>query len=185
MSSTSSIRNLLPRSFSSKRKSTSNPKFPNSDAENTPPTDPNIIQINHHKSLPITAKQSHSETPISTQSNTPLESDTSVKVAVRIRPTSNIGIGDEGVKKVYSDTLCVGDRQFRLDSIFDSKTTQEDIFQSVGVPLVVIFCCESAMYLSRFEAWLNEWLEENKAKEVINAKEKIKDKNLKGLPWEQ
>ncbi|WJX59638.1 hypothetical protein P8452_44944 [Trifolium repens] len=57
-------------------------------------------------------------------------------VVVRIRPTSNIGIGDEGVKKVSSDTLCVGDRQFRFDSIFDSKTTQEDIFQSIGVPLV-------------------------------------------------
>jgi hypothetical protein len=28
-----------------------------------------------------------------------------------------------------------------------------------------------------------EWLEENKAKEVINAKEKIKDKNLKGTMW--
>jgi hypothetical protein len=53
------------------------------------------------------------------------------QVAVRIRPTSNIGIGDEGVKKVYSDTLCVGDRQFRLDSIFDSKTTQVKYFTSL------------------------------------------------------
>ncbi|PNX54682.1 kinesin-like protein KIN12B-like, partial [Trifolium pratense] len=57
-------------------------------------------------------------------------------VVVRIRPTSNIGIGDQAVKKVSSDILCVGDRQFRFDSIFDSKTSQEDIFQSVGVPLV-------------------------------------------------
>ncbi|WJX64872.1 hypothetical protein P8452_49602 [Trifolium repens] len=84
----------------------------------------------------LKAKQSQSETPISTQSNPPLESDPSVKVVVRIRPTSNIGIGDEGVKKVSSDTLCVGDRQFRFDSVFDSKTSQEDVFQSVGVPLV-------------------------------------------------
>ncbi|AET00644.1 putative plus-end-directed kinesin ATPase [Medicago truncatula] len=133
MSSTSSIRNLLPRSFSSKRKSTSNPKFPNPDTENTPPTDPNIIQINPQKSLSITTKQSQSKPPISI---TPLDSDPSVKVVVRIRPTVNIGIGDETVKKVSSDTLCVGGRQFQFDSIFDTNTSQEDIFQSVGVPLV-------------------------------------------------
>ncbi|CAK8538887.1 unnamed protein product [Lathyrus sativus] len=133
MSSTS-LRNLLPRSFSSKTKSksTSNPKSPSSDTENTPPTDPNIIQINNHETLPLTAKQSISKTSIST----PLESDPSVKVVVRIRPTSNIGIGNETVKKVSSDTLCVGDRQFKFDSVFDSNTSQEDIFQSVGVPLV-------------------------------------------------
>jgi hypothetical protein len=53
------------------------------------------------------------------------------QVVVRIRPTSNIGIGDEGVKKVSSDTLCVGDRQFRFDSIFDSKTTQVKYFTSL------------------------------------------------------
>ncbi|KAL5101230.1 hypothetical protein RYX36_005557 [Vicia faba] len=133
MSSTS-LRNLLPRSFSSKTKpkSTPNPKFPNSDAENTPPTDPNIIQINNHQTLPLTTKLSISKTSIST----PLESDPSVKVVVRIRPISNIGIGDETVKKVSSGTLCVGDRQFKFDSVFDSNTSQEDIFQSVGVPLV-------------------------------------------------
>ncbi|KAL9316712.1 hypothetical protein ACSQ67_017713 [Phaseolus vulgaris] len=59
------------------------------------------------------------------------------QVVVRIRPTNNNGIeGDRTVKKVSSDTLCVGDRQFTFDSVFDSNTNQEDIFQSVGVPLV-------------------------------------------------
>jgi hypothetical protein len=53
------------------------------------------------------------------------------QVVVRIRPTSNIGIGDEGVKKVSSDTLCVGDRQFRFDSVFDSKTSQVKYFTSL------------------------------------------------------
>ncbi|KAK7320334.1 hypothetical protein VNO77_29723 [Canavalia gladiata] len=135
--SSSSLRNLLPRSLSSKHKPTSNPKFPKSDVENTPPN----IQINHDQSLPSTAKQSHSKTPISqnnlNQSKPPLESDPSVKVVVRIRPTNNNGIeGGRTVKKVSSDTLCLGDRQFTFDSIFDSNTNQEDIFHSVGVPLV-------------------------------------------------
>ncbi|TKY57366.1 Kinesin protein KIN12B [Spatholobus suberectus] len=138
--SSSSLRNFLPRSLSSKHKPTPNPKTPNSDAENTPPTDPNI-QINHGQSLPSTNNQSLSKTSISqnnlNQSKHPLESDPSVKVVVRIRPTNNNGIeGDRTVKKVSSDTLCVGDRQFTFDSVFDSNTNQEDIFQSVGVPLV-------------------------------------------------
>ncbi|KAL2316687.1 hypothetical protein Fmac_030563 [Flemingia macrophylla] len=143
--SSSSLRNLLPRSLSSKQKPTSKPKFPNSDAENTPPTDPNI-QNNREQSLSSSAKKSPSKTSISQinldQSKSPLESDPSVKaileqVVVRIRPTYNSGIeGDRTVKKVSSDTLCVGDRQFTFDSVFDSHTNQEDIFQSVGVPLV-------------------------------------------------
>ncbi|CAI8607713.1 unnamed protein product [Vicia faba] len=48
------------------------------------------------QTLPLTTKQSISKTSIST----PLETDPSVKVVVRIRPTSNIRIGDETVKKL-------------------------------------------------------------------------------------
>ncbi|KAK7385998.1 hypothetical protein VNO78_32020 [Psophocarpus tetragonolobus] len=140
--SSSSLRNFLPRSLSSssKHKATLNPKIQNSDAENTPPTHPNSL-IDHQQSLPSTAKQSPSKTSISqnnlNQSKHPLESDPSVKVVVRIRPTNNNGIeGDRTIKKVSSDALCVADRQFTFDSVFDSNTNQEDIFQSVGVPLV-------------------------------------------------
>ncbi|RZB66979.1 kinesin-like protein KIN-12F isoform X1 [Glycine soja] len=138
--SSSSLKKFLPRSLSSKHKPISNPKISNLDAENTRPTDPNI-QINHEQSLPSTTKQSQSKTSISQnnlkQSKFPLQSDPSVKVVVRIRPTNNNGIeGDRTVKKVSSDTLCVGDRQFTFDSVFDSNSNQEDIFQSVGVPLV-------------------------------------------------
>lgn len=50
---------------------------------------------------------------------------------VRIRPTANIGIGDETVKKVSSDTLCVGGRQFQVDSIFDTNTSQVNYFTSL------------------------------------------------------
>src|ERR1044072_6237633 len=79
----SSLRNLLPRSFSSKHKPFSNPKSPKSDAENTPPTDPNIQISSHDQALP---KQSHPKTPISpnnklTQSEPPPQSDPSVKAS--------------------------------------------------------------------------------------------------------
>ncbi|MED6205565.1 hypothetical protein PIB30_018737 [Stylosanthes scabra] len=137
--SSSSFRNLLPTSFSSKlNKSLKNPKSQNSDAENTPPTDPNIQINDHNQSFPSINKQSHSKSPISQpESKSSLESDPSVKVVVRIRPTNDIGrLGDKTVKKLSSDTLCVGDRQFIYDSVFDPNSNQQDIFQSVGVPLV-------------------------------------------------
>ncbi|CAL0307367.1 unnamed protein product [Lupinus luteus] len=139
--SSSSITNLLPKSLSSnfnRKSSSSNPKIPNSELENTPPIDPNI-PINHDPSL---KHQSHSKTPFSNNvqladSKPTLESDPSVKVVVRIRPSNTDGREGGGtVKKVSSDTLCVGDRQFRFNSVFDSNSNQEDIFQTVGVPLV-------------------------------------------------
>jgi hypothetical protein len=49
--STSSIRKLLPRSISKHKSNSSNPKLSNSNAENTPPADPNVpttdIQVSH------------------------------------------------------------------------------------------------------------------------------------------
>lgn len=54
------------------------------------------------------------------------------QVVVRIRPTSDNGvIGDRTVKKVSSDTLSVGDRQFNFDSVFDSNTSQVNYFTSL------------------------------------------------------
>ncbi|KAK7305206.1 hypothetical protein VNO77_43107 [Canavalia gladiata] len=122
--SSSSFRNLLPRSISSSnRKPTScspNPKSPNSDVENTPPTHPNIPINNLHQSKP----------------NTPF-SHSNPHVAVRIRPqNSNGNEGEWNVKKVSFDTLCVGDRKFTFDEVFDANSNQEEVFLSVGVPLV-------------------------------------------------
>ncbi|CAL0317445.1 unnamed protein product [Lupinus luteus] len=134
ISSSSSIKNLLSKSLSSNsnRKSSStsfsNSKIHNSPNENTPPAHPNI-QIHLHHSF---NHQSQSKTPISTNEFHP-----SVKVIVRIRPSNTCEReGDQTVKKVSNDTLCVGDRQFTFDSVFDSNSNQEDIFQTVGVPLV-------------------------------------------------
>ncbi|XP_019435247.1 PREDICTED: kinesin-like protein KIN-12F isoform X2 [Lupinus angustifolius] len=124
--SSSSIRNLLPKSFSSKLNSSK------SVSENTPPVHSNIL-INHHY-------QPHPKTSISHSYDvTKSESlhDPPVKVVVRISSeNSNIREGDCEIKKVSSDTLCVGDMQLTFDEVFDTNSSQEDIFQSVGVPLV-------------------------------------------------
>ncbi|KAK7256290.1 hypothetical protein RIF29_29731 [Crotalaria pallida] len=128
-------RNLLPKSLStSSSASNLKTKILPSESENTHPN----VQINHslkHQSLSKTPI-SHNEQQL-TRSQPPLESDPSVKVVVRIRPSNTDGReGDGSFKKVSSDTLCVGDRQFTFDSVFGSNSNQEDIFQSVGVPLV-------------------------------------------------
>ncbi|KAK7288513.1 hypothetical protein RIF29_01974 [Crotalaria pallida] len=127
--SSSSIKNLLPKSFSSKlNKPSSNPKTHKSDAENTPPPNPNI-HINYHH-------QPHSKNP-SISHNVDAPHDPPVKVVVRIKPEdSNIREAGCEIKKVSSETLCVGDLQFTFDHVFDTNSNQEDIFQSVGVPLV-------------------------------------------------
>lgn len=78
--SSSSIRNLLPGSISSKQKSSSNPKIPKSDAENTPPTDPNI-QVHDDPSLPTTTKQLPSKT--SSSQNEVIESDATQDPSVK------------------------------------------------------------------------------------------------------
>nr|KYP49868.1 Kinesin-like protein KIF15 [Cajanus cajan] len=59
------------------------------------------------------------------------------QVVVRIRPENSNGKeGNWKIKKVSSDALCVGDRKFTFDEVFDSNSSQEEVFQSVGVPLV-------------------------------------------------
>ncbi|RWR76323.1 kinesin-like protein KIN-12F [Cinnamomum micranthum f. kanehirae] len=107
-------------------------------------TDPNV-QINHPTSPLITKKpstqnvnpQKISPRTDDTHQRSEIPSDSSVKVVARIRPVS--GQEKEGgriVKKLTSNSLSVGDRIFTFDSVVDSNSTQEDIFQLVGVPLV-------------------------------------------------
>ncbi|XP_075671673.1 kinesin-like protein KIN-12F [Castanea sativa] len=149
--SASSIRNLLPRSLSKHSKSTSK-----SNAENTPPSDPNVPTVH---SLSATTKsppskpqdeivRSDGPCEVSAPPDPPVKDeiirsdgpcevsappDPPVKVVVRIRPVNQ---ADQVVKKVSSDTLSVEDRKFRFDSVIDSNAKQEDVFQLVGVPLV-------------------------------------------------
>ncbi|XWS09720.1 hypothetical protein CRYUN_Cryun39dG0013400 [Craigia yunnanensis] len=155
--STSSLRNLLPKS--KLKKST---KKPNS--ENTPPPDSNIIQVNnstqffpksppsksltsdalinpsdgHREMLPPMDSSIKKDIVESEEKNGELGNlDPSVKVVVRIRPINGQEKEvDRTVRKVSSDSLSVGDRKFTFDSVLDSNSNQEDVFQLIGVPLV-------------------------------------------------
>ncbi|KAL5548545.1 hypothetical protein UlMin_003776 [Ulmus minor] len=140
--SATSIRNLLPRSLSSstssflKNKPNSNPKISKLDAENTPPLDPNII-IDDAQPSPTVLKSQSEINRSESQKETSVEIDPPVKVVVRIRPADDSErMGDRTVRKVSSDTVSIGDRRFAFNSVFDSKSNQEDVFQCVGVPLV-------------------------------------------------
>ncbi|XWS11294.1 hypothetical protein CRYUN_Cryun38cG0071800 [Craigia yunnanensis] len=155
--STSSLRNLLPKSKLKKR--TNKPI-----SENTPPPDPNIIQVNnsaqffpksplsksltsdslinpsdaHREMLPPMDSSIKKEIVESDEKNGELGNlDPSVKVVVRIRPVNGQeNEVDRTVRKVSSDSLSVGDRKFTFDSVLDSNSNQEDVFQLIGVPLV-------------------------------------------------
>ncbi|CAI9784112.1 unnamed protein product [Fraxinus pennsylvanica] len=58
------------------------------------------------------------------------------KVVLRIRPANGLGNGDGMVKKVSEDSVSVGDRTYTFDSVLDSKSSQEDVYQLVVTGLV-------------------------------------------------
>ncbi|XVF03716.1 hypothetical protein REPUB_Repub05bG0017600 [Reevesia pubescens] len=158
--STSSFRNLLTKSKLKKKNSNK------SNSENTPPLDPNIIQVNnnssqffpksppsksptsdslinpsdgHREILPPLDSSLKKEIVESDEQNGELGNleDPSVKVVVRIRPINGQEKEvDRTVRKVSSDSLSVGDRKFTFDSVLDFNSNQEDVFQLIGVPLV-------------------------------------------------
>lgn len=139
--SISSIRNLLPRSGSAKNKM-ANPKLSRFNSENVPPVDLNI-QVDELRSIvkESTGKLSVSgeeatELEIQQHEELPLPADPHVKVVARIRPPNSHERGDYTVRKVSDDSVSVGDRKFTLDAVIDSKSSQEDVFQLVGVPMV-------------------------------------------------
>ncbi|KAJ8479321.1 hypothetical protein OPV22_023048 [Ensete ventricosum] len=67
----------------------------------------------------------------------PDPSDPSVKVVVRVRSGNEQKRANEGaVRKISSDSLVVGDRSFTYHSVLGPESTQEDVFKTVGIPLV-------------------------------------------------
>ncbi|GER45988.1 kinesin related protein [Striga asiatica] len=70
------------------------------------------------------------------QEEPPEAPDPPVKVVVRIGPANKLGIGENSVSKVAKTSLCVADRNYGFDSIFESDSTQEDVYHLVGAPLV-------------------------------------------------
>ncbi|PKI50509.1 hypothetical protein CRG98_029114 [Punica granatum] len=135
-----------------------NSTFRKSNAENTPPLDSNLPEapgaLVPPPKMKASSEVSGSEgfNEVSVKPELPVEkentvsddkckdlasADPAVKVVVRIRPPNGRENGGSSmVKKVSSDTLVLGDRKFTFDSIFDARTSQRDIFETVGVPLV-------------------------------------------------
>ncbi|KAJ8530787.1 hypothetical protein K7X08_023668 [Anisodus acutangulus] len=67
----------------------------------------------------------------------PGSSDSGVKVIVRMRPpTKDEEEGEVVAQKVSNDSLSISGHSFTFDSIADVQSTQLDIFQLVGAPLV-------------------------------------------------
>ncbi|KAG6790219.1 hypothetical protein POTOM_006367 [Populus tomentosa] len=160
--SSSSIRNLLPRSMSSssKRKSkkfsenTPPPLHPNIQI-NDPPLSPSIPKLfppskSFSSSVSLNRSDGQNVQSLSPRDPPPLlgqvdgshgaleDLDPAVKVVVRIRAVNDVKReGSDGVvRKLSTNSVSIGDRKFNFDSVLDSNSTQEDVFQLVGVPLV-------------------------------------------------
>ncbi|KAG6596741.1 Kinesin-like protein KIN-12F, partial [Cucurbita argyrosperma subsp. sororia] len=161
--SASSFRNLLPRSMSSKKKHNSSltMKITKSSSENTPPSHPNIPPKDNEISTSVSKSEfrnSHNDAAaldsnLDQSASQPLNfkdeivqsdrqdemhatPDPPIKVVVRIRPNDIEEEVDRTVKRISSNELAYGDRKLSFDSVFDSDSKQEDIFQKIGIPLV-------------------------------------------------
>ncbi|XP_019166346.1 PREDICTED: kinesin-like protein KIN-12B isoform X1 [Ipomoea nil] len=114
--------------------------------ENAPPPDPYSspsAAMKHKSPLPPRPPNSNplkrkliieptgSETAVSGSS------DSGVKVIVRMRPPTNgEEDGDMTVQKISSNCVSITGHTFTFDSVADTQSTQLDIFQLVGAPLV-------------------------------------------------
>ncbi|KAG6387472.1 hypothetical protein SASPL_152662 [Salvia splendens] len=121
-------------------------KFP-SESENVSPMDPNIQICDPSLSSSSFPKKSPSKGKINprkgelaaseVEQKVPEASDPPVKVTVRISPA----VGDAMLRKVSKNSLCVDERKFTFDTVFESDSTQEEVYQSVGAPLVKDALC--------------------------------------------
>ncbi|GER54935.1 kinesin related protein [Striga asiatica] len=139
------FKNLLSKA---KQKSISNrPSKIRLDDENIAPIDPNIQIRDPPLSASISLpKKSPSKVKISpitedltasvVSEKVPEGQDPPVKVVVRIGTENGLGIGETSVSKVSKNSLCVAGLNYTFDSVFESESTQEDVYKSVGVPLV-------------------------------------------------
>ncbi|XP_052208701.1 kinesin-like protein KIN-12B isoform X2 [Diospyros lotus] len=128
-----------------------------SSKENAPPTtDPNAIldfPSVAGKPSPSPAAKIRSPLPPRPPSSNPLKrklnvesipengvpgySDSEVKVIVRVRPPNkDEEEGDLIVQKIANDSLSILGQTYTFDSVANSESTQLDIFQLVGAPLV-------------------------------------------------
>ncbi|XP_051134014.1 kinesin-like protein KIN-12F [Andrographis paniculata] len=139
------FKSLLPRS---KQKGNSNRRMNfRSDAENVAPVDPNIripdpplsAKISFSKDPPRKAKidpQPAELTASIVQEKVSEVQDPPVKVVVRIKPDDDLGIGETLARKISKDSLAVDDRNYTFASVLNTNSTQEDVYQLVGDPVV-------------------------------------------------
>ncbi|KAJ6793820.1 kinesin-like protein KIN-12C [Iris pallida] len=106
-----------------------------SDQENTPPLP--IDHPNVHRTTKLEKTSSSPEIPAHVSHSPPRDAANSVKVVVRVRPVNRRE--REGVRIVHKDSsasLSVEGQTFHFDSVLGPDSSQEDVFMSVGVPLV-------------------------------------------------
>ncbi|XP_010532718.1 PREDICTED: kinesin-like protein KIN-12B [Tarenaya hassleriana] len=125
------------------------PRKHRSAKENAPPPDLNSLTPDHRSSPAAKLK---SPLPPRPPSANPLKrklsteagaenamsglSDSGVKVIVRMKPPTKGEEEEMIVQKSSNDTLTVNGHTFTFDSVADPESTQEEIFQLVGAPLV-------------------------------------------------
>ncbi|KAI3706255.1 hypothetical protein L6452_23869 [Arctium lappa] len=146
-----------PSNPSSIKQTKSSSRKQKSSKENAPPSDINAIPDSSPsftgKPSPVAAGKLKSPLPPRPPSSNPLKrklsndfplengvagsSDTGVKVIVRMRPANkNEEEGEIIVQKTSGESLSILGQPFTFDSVADGASSQVDIFQLVGAPLV-------------------------------------------------
>ncbi|XP_024986608.1 kinesin-like protein KIN-12A [Cynara cardunculus var. scolymus] len=146
-----------PSNPSSIKQTKSSSRKQKSSKENAPPSDINAIPDSSPsftgKPSPVAAGKLKSPLPPRPPPSNPLKrklsndfplengvagsSDTGVKVIVRMRPANkNEEEGEMIVQKTSGESLSIVGQPFTFDSVADGASTQVDIFQLVGAPLV-------------------------------------------------
>ncbi|CAN8275297.1 unnamed protein product [Cochlearia groenlandica] len=118
------------------------PRKTRSAKENAPPPDPNSIPSTKMKCPlpPRPPPSNHLKRKLCTEAAADNVvsrfSDSGVKVIVRMKPPNKSEEDDMIVHKISKDSLTIGGHCFTFDSILDPNSTQEQMFQLVGDPLV-------------------------------------------------
>uniref|UniRef100_A0A1S3ZJ92 Kinesin-like protein KIN12B n=1 Tax=Nicotiana tabacum TaxID=4097 RepID=A0A1S3ZJ92_TOBAC len=131
---------LTPPPYRKNKSSSKENANPNSDL-NSSPAVTGVLKMKsplpprHPNSNPLKRKLSvESENGVTVAAGS---SDSGVKVIVRMRPPiKDEEEGETVLQKVSNDSLSISGHTFTFDSIADTQSTQLDIFQLVGAPLV-------------------------------------------------
>jgi len=64
-----------------------------------------------------------------------------VRVGLRVRPLTSQELreGGKNVLNANHPEVCLGERRFTFDSVFDANVDQQDLYRSVSAPLLQTF----------------------------------------------